>query len=1021
MICSSCGQLVPDGLGRCTSCSAILPYTSVLVAMVPEDTTGLPSMAADLSASISFTGEVTTVNGTTTVTVRHADAVTGPLNVGEAFGPRYHIIRVLGIGGMGAVYQAWDSELNAAVALKVIRSDKQRRPSREAEDRFKEELKLARQVTHKNVVRIHDLGEIGGIKYITMPYVQGENLTATLRKGKIPVVSALRLARQIAAGLEAAHDAGVVHRDLKPANIMISGSGASSGGSPGSASSGSADERRAVIMDFGISASVDQVTTGLVVGTLEYMAPEQAKGQAPDARADIYAFGLILYEMLTGLHQRASKNVAERIEAMQKRFLEGMPPLRALDASLPEALDNLISTCVANDPSSRYANGKELCEALAALDENGELLPVLARFRKRTLVGAALLVVMLLLGTFVVTSILFRPPAKIPIVSVLVADFDNRSGDTALDGPIGAQALSFALEGAPYVALYPAKDARALAVQFSKDHTDRLTEETGILIARREGIQVIVGGVIEKNGNGYRLTAQAIDPVSDKTIKSESANAANRAGALRAIDTLAGRVRVALGESKTEMDKVYGAETFTAGSLEAMQAYSRAQDLANTGKVQEALAAYQEAIHYDPQMGRAYSGTAIIYRNLGQMDKAEATFKEALKYVDRMSEREKYRTLGAFYFSIARNYPKAVETYESLIAKYPTDQASLANLAFAYATERNFTRAVEISRQLVDIYPKNVLARTNYASYALYAGNYDEAIAQTGEVFKQNASYQFAFLPLALAQFSKGDSVGGLKTYAQLEKLNAFGASLVPLGTADFAAYHGRYGEAAATLTTAAAADEHAGNKSGAAAKYLALSEAHLILGRRDPAVAAARKATALSSEASVMFPAALTFIGAGRLEAATAIADKFRSGLEDEPRSYARLIDAEIARVQRRVPAAIDAAREAQKRHDSWWSRLILGRLYEELDQPHHEEALAELEAAVKRRGEAADAFIADTPTLRYVPPAYYWLGRAQEGMQATAAARRSYEQFLDFRRTADVNDPLVADARARVASLAR
>ena len=171
----------------------------------------------------------------------------GGLRGGQDFGPRYHIIKFLGAGGMGAVYQAWDAELEVAVALKVIRTDRRRRTvTPDDEKRFKNELLLARQVTHKNVVRIHDLGEIDGIKYITMPYVHGEDLaTALWRDGKFPIAPALRIARQIAAGLEAAHDAGVVHRDLKPPNVMITAT---------------ADEIHAQIMDFGISASAADAT-----------------------------------------------------------------------------------------------------------------------------------------------------------------------------------------------------------------------------------------------------------------------------------------------------------------------------------------------------------------------------------------------------------------------------------------------------------------------------------------------------------------------------------------------------------------------------------------------------------------------------------------------------------------------------------------------------------------------------------------------------------------------------------------
>jgi tetratricopeptide (TPR) repeat protein len=384
-----------------------------------------------------------------------------------------------------------------------------------------------------------------------------------------------------------------------------------------------------------------------------------------------------------------------------------------------------------------------------------------------------------------------------------------------------------------------------------------------------------------------------------------------------------------------------------------------------------------------------------------------------------MTEREKYRTLGAYYFSIARNYPKAAETYEALIARYPADQAALSNLAFSYAQLRNFGRAVEISRQLVDLYPPYVLGRNNYASYSLYAGDFETAIAEIGKVLKQNPTYQFSFLPLALAQISKGDMSAGLETYGRFEQLNAFGASVAKLGVADAAMYQGRYRDVLPSLAAATAADEKAHDTAAAAAKYVALADANVALNRRDAALAAARKAAALGTDESVLFPAALTFIWAGQTDAARAIEARLGSQLENPPRSYAGLISGETARRDRRPADAIDAMRAAQSRHDSWWSRFLLGRLYEELG--HHPEAVAELELAVKRRGEAADAFIADTPMLRYVPPAYYWLARAQEGMQAMPAAGRSYDRFLALRAQGDTADPLVADARNRSANLAR
>ncbi|MBM3770824.1 MAG: serine/threonine protein kinase [Acidimicrobiia bacterium] len=234
----------------------------------------------------------------------------GPFRVGQAFGTRYHIIKALGVGGMGAVYQAWDGELQEGVAIKVIRPEVMADPTvaHGLEKRFKRELQLARQVTHKNVVRIHDLGEIDGIKYITMSFVDGTDLSTLLKgEGSIPVERALGIVRGVVEGLLAAHAAGVVHRDLKPANIMIRKDG------------------EALIMDFGIARStsgapnlsapiadlpddlreaatrsVAPTAAGSVVGTVQYMAPEQAKAQEVDERADQYALGLIFYDMLSG-------------------------------------------------------------------------------------------------------------------------------------------------------------------------------------------------------------------------------------------------------------------------------------------------------------------------------------------------------------------------------------------------------------------------------------------------------------------------------------------------------------------------------------------------------------------------------------------------------------------------------------------------------------------------------------------------------------------------------------------------
>src|SRR5688572_5995270 len=272
----------------------------------------------------------------------------GPLRIGQDFGPRYHVVKLLGSGGMGVVYQALDHELGEDVALKVLRA-----PARQAsagslaemQRRFRAELVLARKVTHKNVIRIHDIGETDGIKFISMPLVKGRDLAAILADGPLPVDRALRYARQIVAGLMAVHAAGVVHRDLKPSNIMIS------------------NDDQVLLMDFGIAranapAGPQRTVAGAIVGTTAYMAPEQARGEAVDQRTDVYGFGLIAYEMLCGI--RPNLTMAE----LHARMKAAPPSARQLNPAVSSELDAIIMRCLKPAAADRYKTSMEVGAAL---------------------------------------------------------------------------------------------------------------------------------------------------------------------------------------------------------------------------------------------------------------------------------------------------------------------------------------------------------------------------------------------------------------------------------------------------------------------------------------------------------------------------------------------------------------------------------------------------------------------------------------------------------------------------------
>jgi tetratricopeptide (TPR) repeat protein len=915
----------------------------------------------------------------------------GPLKVGASFGPRYHIIRLLGAGGMGAVYQAWDAELGVAVALKVIRGRK-RRPSADLEKRFKNELLLARSVTHKNVVRIHDINEIDGQKFISMSYVQGDDLATLLRKeGKFPIERALRFARQIAAGLEAAHDAGVVHRDLKPANVMISG------------------DDHALIMDFGISASADEAATGGIIGTLEYMAPEQGAGRTTDARADIYSFGLILHEMLVGPRAAASATPQERVDAMRRRAKDGVAPPRTVDGSIPEAVDALVARCLQPDPAARFQSTRELCAALSRLDDAGEVIPEPARVSKRLLAGALVVVLAMIGGTYFVGRRAAAPAIQRAPVGVVVADFENRTGDPVFDGSV-EQALTIGLEGASFITAVSNRDTHRLAAQLGAAAVD---EATATLIAVREGVKFVVAGAIEPDGSGYRVSARLIDPAVGRTIKTTSARARSKDQVLQAVGTLAADVRRDLGDTTPESARLAASETFTAASIVAVREYTLAQDLANNSRNDDAIVHYKKAIEADPNFGRAYSGWANSVFQLGRNDEASELWKRALSLMDRMTDRERYRTLGAYYLAVARNNDQAIESYTKLLERYPADRSAHNNLAIAYFNKLDFQKALAEGRRAIEIYKGSAKFRNNYLIYAMYAGDFATAEAGARDLVAEDPNFADAYFPLAISLLAKGDRAGARTAYEAMLKTGGEGASRAAMGLADLAIFEGRFADAETILKRAIVEDEREKNALGLATKYGALAEASLTLGKNAQATDAARKSLAAMRLESTALPAARVFMATGRIAEARALAAELAGELQVQPRAYAKIIEGELALQQDRVGEAVDLFGPTGRTLDLWLAHFNLGVAY--VRAGHYAEAMAEFDTATKRKGEAAAVFLDDIPSYRYLATLPYWFGRAQEGVGMQSTAIDSFKEFLS-RRPDALRDPLAADARRRI-----
>ena len=994
MVCAACGFTLSEGSAFCPKCGQ-------RVAAAPSsdgDATMPPAAAARAGSSATVGSRVETWAPSTD------RAISGRLQPGAAFGSRYRILQQLGEGGMGIVYKAFDEELSIPVALKLIRPEAMTDPEAalQMERRFKRELVLARQVTHKNVVRIHDLGELDAFKYFTMPFIEGRDLGAVIaREGKLPVARALRIAKQVASGLAAAHELGIVHRDLKPENVMVD-----------------ADDN-AVIMDFGLARTSDGANltrTGAVMGTLSYMAPEQARGEPVDQRADIYAWGLMLYDMVAG-RRRAGQH-GDAMSEMLARMQAPPPPIRTFEPQVPEALEAIITRSIDPVRDRRFATTKHLIAALDQLNTEGFAQPAATApiggrgaSRRNVMLASVLAIAIAAAGGWwlLTRRQTVAPAAQREPVSVLISDFVNSTGDPLFTGSL-ENVLSLGIEGAAFINSFPRSQAVAAAARIRPNAT--LDETTARLVCQSEGIRTLLVGSIVAVGAGYTVSVRAIDPVPGTVLAELNETAADKSQVLEAVGDLSASVRTALGDATPQSAMAAEQETFTTSSLEAAREYAEAQALANANRDEEAIAAYQRALSSDPRLGRAYAGWAQSEFKLGRTREAEQLYQKAFPLVERMTEREKFRTFGTYYLNIAHNYEKAAEQYGALVEKYPADGAAHNNLALAHFHLLQFPQAREEGKRVLDIYPRSPLYRYNYALYAMYAGDFPTAATEARKALETNASLPKAHLAIAIAALASGNLDEARSAYENARGAGPRGSSLSAIGLADLAMYQGRFADAVPILEKGLQEDVALKNVAGAAAKAIALAEAHQARGDSGAASSVLQRARELSSDPAVLVPAARLLSASGRSGDADRIAEQLGASLAPRSRAYARVVTAMTALDRGRPAQALDELKEAQRLADLWIVRYLRGVAY--VEARAYAEALSELELCEKRRGEATAVFLDDIPTYRYLLPLSYWLGRAHDGLGARDAAARHFNHYLSLR--APATDALAKDAAARL-----
>ena len=695
MNCSNCNASNPPGAASCIKCHAPLGADEA------QTLDGMPESRA------------------TPVTVGVAEPAAASLTVlkpGSVLGARYEILGLLGVGGMGAVYKARDREVDRLVVLKVIRPELAGNP--EILQRFKQELILARQITHKNVIRIFDLGEAEGIKFISMEYIEGKDLrTALTERGKFPPEEAAETIRQVSDALEAAHSEGVVHRDLKPQNIMVDKLG------------------KVTVMDFGIARSMEQpgmTQTGAIIGTPEYMSPEQAKGEETDARSDLFSLGIIFYELLTG---KTPYHAPTAVAMLVKRTQERATPPVKLDPAIPKYLNDVVVKCLEIDRKDRYQKASEIAADLEAhhAPRAGPLTLRMPRFRTVEEVptkwlGPGLAALMLVIFVIVFRGRIFERSGKSgpagPVVSVAILPFHNASGDASLDWlETGLPDMLKTDMGQSAHLHTVSSDTVAQAL-----HDLRVTPGSALdpgtfrRVAEFTNADKLVWGQVSKLGDRIRIDATLRDPAHERNVPLQVESPSEKE-LPSAIAQLAQAIQKDLSLSPDIMKELQAqAWKPSTNSLQALRDYNEGLELARRGKNLEALKKLQASTQDDPQFALAYSRLGQVEANLGYDSDAEAASRQAVELSEKLPTQERYLIL-AIHARIMKDYPKAIEAYENLAKAMPGDTDIQFTLAGLYEDSSLLDKAREHFANVLKAEPQNARALLSMGRVEIRSGN----------------------------------------------------------------------------------------------------------------------------------------------------------------------------------------------------------------------------------------------------------------------------------------------------------
>jgi serine/threonine protein kinase/Tfp pilus assembly protein PilF len=986
------------------------------------------------------------------------------LTTGSIFAGRYQIIEELGKGGMGKVYRVLDKKLKEEIALKLIKPEIAK--DKKTLERFHNELKLARKISQRNVGRMYELMEENGTHFITMEYVPGEDLRSLIRRiGQLPIGKSISIVKQICDGLSEAHRLGVVHRDLKSNNIMIDKDG------------------NVRIMDFGIARSLEAkgiTGAGVMIGTPEYMSPEQVEGKEVDQRSDIYSLGVILYEMVTG-KVPFEGDTPFTIGVKQKSEMPQNP--KELNTQISDDLNRLILRCLEKEKEKRYQSAGEIRSELSNIEKGiptteriiPERKPLTSReitvqFSLKKLFVPGLVFIAVIIIGLVLWQVLPREKA-VPFSpsdkpSLAVVYFMNHTGDEALDHWREALPgwLITDLSQSKYINVLPADRLFSVLRKLNLIEAKNYASEDLKNVAREGGVNHIFQARYSKTGDIFRIDYSLQRADTLEIIASDYVTGKSEESFPSLIDDITKMIKanLELSEEQVTSDIDCEVRTITTNSSEAFKYYSIGRKYHLQGEYRKGIELMEQAVAIDPEFAMAYRSMAVAYGNLRRRTKSKELLQKALTLTERLSERERYRIEADFYGRSELTYDKAFEAYEKLLKIYPDERGARHNLAVRYGVIEEDQNAIEQYEILIKKYKTDFISTyINLASIYEDYGLFDKARKVYEEYLINLPENSFIHQALARHYLRQGEYDLALE---EMDKSFALAPTdwVNNIAKGEIYFYMGDFIKAEAEYRKLLEKEEPSANAAGAQR----LGCLFTLQGKFKDSIEGAKSAIERAEELgekrwirNATRDSAYAELRSGHPERALELLDKnWKSAVEDgDLRDQRRALNrkALIYAERGRLEEAQKASQELRAMIEQGMNKKLMRHYYHlmgmiELEEEDYPKAIEyfkkglpllyllsnmnivyadSLGLAYYRSGDLEKAReeyerVVSLPTCRQAygdiyAKAFYMLGKIYEQQGDTTRAIEHYEKFLDLWNDADPGIAEVDDAKKRLAGL--